>query len=124
MSQAVVDTAAAVQTELLIVTPYLVPTDEEKRLLRDLRRRNVRVRILTNSLESTTDLAAQSGYTRSRVALLKEGVGLYEIRSRLGNTSGSGQTAAVYFPLRLKSHGERARRTPKRSIACGVRWSA
>jgi cardiolipin synthase C len=64
-------------------------------MLKDLRRRNVRIRIITNSLESSTDVAAQSGYARHRVSLLEEGVELYEIRSRLGNTRGSGQTAAV-----------------------------
>jgi putative cardiolipin synthase len=95
MTQAVIRTAAEVQVELLIVTPYFVPTDEDTQLLKDLRNRNVRVRILTNSLESTTDVAAQSGYVRARVALLEEGVELYEIRSRLGNTRGSGQTATV-----------------------------
>jgi putative cardiolipin synthase len=95
MSQAVTRTAGEVQVELLIVTPYFVPTDEDTQLLKDLRGRNVRVRILTNSLESSNDVAAQSGYSRSRRALLEEGVELYEIRSRLGNTRGSGQTTTV-----------------------------
>ena len=95
MTRTVIHAADSVQTELLMVTPYFVPTDGETRVLKDLRRRGVRVRIVTNSLESTTDVAAQSGYARYRVSLLEEGVELYEIRSRLGNTRGSGQTAAV-----------------------------
>jgi putative cardiolipin synthase len=65
------------------------------RLIEDLRRRNVRVRILTSSLESSTVLAAQSGYMRYRLPLLETGVELYEIRSLLGNSKGSGQTAAI-----------------------------
>ena len=95
MTQTVIRTAGTVQSELLMVTPYFVPTDGEAQLLKDLRLRNVRVRVVTNSLESATDLAAQAGYLRSRVSLLMEGVELYEIRSRLGTTRGSGQTVAV-----------------------------
>jgi putative cardiolipin synthase len=95
MTRTVIHAAETVQTELLIVTPYFVPTDGETRVLKDLRHRDVRVRIVTNSLESTTDVAAQAGYARHRVSLLEEGVEVYEIRSRLGNTRGSGQTAAV-----------------------------
>jgi putative cardiolipin synthase len=41
-----------VQSELLMVTPYLIPGKEGMQLFKDLRQRNVRVRILTNSLES------------------------------------------------------------------------
>jgi putative cardiolipin synthase len=95
MARPVVKVASAVQTELLMVTPYFIPADEEMQVLKDLRQRNVRVRILTNSLESSTESAAQSGYRRYRVPLLEEGVELYEVRSLLGNTRGSGQTAAV-----------------------------
>jgi len=91
----VANTARDVQHELLMVTPYFVPADEELTILTDLRQRGVRVRILTNSLESTTELAAYSGYMKYRVPLLEEGVGLYEIRAQLDSTSGSGQTALV-----------------------------
>ena len=86
---------SAVQSELLMVTPYMVPGKEGMQLINDLRRRNVRVRILTNSLESSTVVFAHSGYMGYRVPLLEDGVELYEIRSQLGNTRGSGQTAAM-----------------------------
>ena len=61
----------------------------------DLRKRNVRVRILTNSLESSTVLVAQSGYMHYRLPLLKEGVEIHEVRSLLGNARGSGQTTKM-----------------------------
>ncbi|MDD5177203.1 MAG: phospholipase D family protein [Sterolibacterium sp.] len=95
MHRAVANAASAVQSELLMVTPYLIPGDEGMQLFRDLRQRNVRVRILTNSLESSTVLLGQAGYMHYRVPLLENGVELYEIRSRLGNARGSGQTAAI-----------------------------
>ena len=95
MRKPVTEAAGEVRSELLLVTPYLVPAREELRLLAGLRARQVRVRILTNSLESAPDVAAQSGYLRKRVPLLRQGVELHEVRSQLGNTRGSGQSVAV-----------------------------
>jgi putative cardiolipin synthase len=95
MHRAVAKATIAVQSELLMVTPYLIPGKEGMQLFKDLRRRNVRVRILTSSLESSTVLMAQAGYMHYRVPLLEQGVELYEIRSLLGNSRGSGQTAAI-----------------------------
>ena len=95
MRQPVADAVIAVRSELLMITPYLIPGDEGLRQFEDLRQRQVRVRILTNSLESTTVLEAQAGYMRYRVPMLKSGIELYEIRSLLGNVKGSGQTAAM-----------------------------
>jgi putative cardiolipin synthase len=95
MAQQVLTAAGAAQSELLMVTPYLVPAPDELNAVQDLRRRGIRVGILTNSLKSSTDLLAQSGYVKFRVGLLKDGVELYEIRSLLGSTRGSGETALV-----------------------------
>jgi putative cardiolipin synthase len=95
MHRTVADAAIAVHSELLMVTPYLIPGREGMQLFKDLRQRNVRVRILTSSLESSTALLAQSGYMPYRRPLLEEGVELYEIRSLLGNARGSGQTTAM-----------------------------
>ncbi len=95
MTRSVANAAGDVQSELLMVTPYFVPADEELQLLKDMRDRHARVRILTNSLESNPDPAAHSGYKRYRVPLLEDGVELHEVRSLLESTKGSGQTAAV-----------------------------
>ena len=78
MAEEVVKAAGEAQSELLMVTPYLVPTADELMALQDLRAREVRVGILTNSLRSTPDIVAQSGYVKFRVELLREGVELYE----------------------------------------------
>ena len=95
MHRPVADATLAVQSELLMVTPYLIPGKEGMQIFKDLRQRNVRVRILTSSLESSAMLLAQSGYMQYRLPLLEEGVELYEIRSLLGNAKGSGQTTAI-----------------------------
>ncbi len=95
MAEQVLVAARATQSELLMITPYLVPTPDELHAIQDLRRRDVRVAILTNSLKSAPDLIAHSGYVKYRVPLLKDGVELHEVRSLLGSTRGSGQTAVV-----------------------------
>lgn len=95
MQRTVADATLAVQSELLMITPYLIPGADGMGLLKNLRQRGVRVRVLTNSLESSTVLLAQSGYMRYRVPLLQNGVELYEIRSLLGNARGSGETTAM-----------------------------
>jgi putative cardiolipin synthase len=95
ISRAVLDSIRGVQSELVMVSPYFVPAPDELQLLKDLRQRQVRVRVLTNSLESTTEVAAQAGYDHYRVPLLESGVELHEVRALLGNVKGSGQTAKM-----------------------------
>ena len=92
---AVIEAARATQSELLIVTPYFVPTADELQLFDELRARQVRVRVLTNSLESSTTLVAHSGYAPYRADLLARGVELNEVRSLLSSARGSGQTSLI-----------------------------
>lgn len=96
----------AVQSEMLLVTPYLVPTPDELQALQDLRQRDVRVRILTNSLQSCPEISAQSGYDKYRVPLLQSGVELYEVRALLGSTRGSGQSAKISRYGNYALHGK------------------
>src|ERR1700716_1754387 len=81
--------------ELTLVTPYLIPTAGELRLLEDRLIQHRRVRILTNSLESAPDLVAQAGYTHYRVPLLRHGAQLFEVRARLESVRGSGQSRKI-----------------------------
>jgi putative cardiolipin synthase len=93
--KALAEQAGAVKTELLIVTPYFIPSPDELQLLKEERDRNARVRILTNSLAAAPNTEAHSGYIHYRVGLLQQGVELYEVRALLGNTRGSGQSKAI-----------------------------
>lgn len=95
MHRTVAEAAASVHSELLMVTPFFIPGNGGLKLFNNLCKRGVRVRILTNSLESTPELIAQAGYTHYRVALLQEGVELYEVRALLGNPRGSGESTAT-----------------------------
>lgn len=80
-----------VKSEVAIVTPYFVPGDRAMTVIKDLRQRNVRVRILTNSLSSTDAPIVHSAYKRYRTPLLEAGVELSELRAASdGAASGSG----------------------------------
>jgi len=70
--------------EVIIISPYFVPGPDGVALIRDLVKRGVHVRILTNSLASTDSPLVHNGYSRYRVALLKLGVELSEVRPKLG----------------------------------------
>jgi putative cardiolipin synthase len=78
------EVAKQVQTELIVVSPYLVPGTAGMKFLEGLRERNVSVRILTNSLASTDMPVVHSGYQAARAPLLGTGVDLYEVRPVLG----------------------------------------
>jgi putative cardiolipin synthase len=95
-----------VQSEMLLLTPYLVPSPDELQALKELREREARVRILSNSLESCPEISAQSGYDKYRVPLLKSGVELYEVRALLGSTRGSGQSAKISRYGNYALHGK------------------
>ncbi len=75
---------ARTQSELLIVSPYLLFGDDGLSHLADMRRRGIRVAVLTNSLASTDSLAAHAAYARQRTALLSSGVELFEMRPQTG----------------------------------------
>lgn len=63
---------------VLIQSPYLIVPDGGIELFRDLVSRGVRIRISTNSLASTDNIQAFSGYQGQRRDLLDAGVEIYE----------------------------------------------
>lgn len=72
---------AEAREELLVVTPYLIPSPQGLQTLAALVRRGVRVRVLTNSLASAEWVpVAHAGYIRHRAALARAGVELHEMR--------------------------------------------
>jgi cardiolipin synthase C len=72
------------QQEVIIISPYFVPGSEGVALMRELVGQGVHIRVLTNSLASTDSPLVHNGYSRYRVALLKIGVELSEVRPKLG----------------------------------------
>jgi putative cardiolipin synthase len=72
------------KTEVIVISPYFVPGKDGVALMQELVARGVHIRVLTNSLASTDSPLAHTGYARYRVALLKLGVELSEVRPQLG----------------------------------------
>jgi cardiolipin synthase C len=70
--------------ELLLVSPYLIPSDVGLAHLGTMHERGVRIAALTNSLASTDSPAAHAGYANHRPHLLQHNVELYELRTRSG----------------------------------------
>jgi putative cardiolipin synthase len=66
--------------EVLIESPYLVLSAPALQEFEKLRARGVRVRICTNSLASTDNLQAFSGYRNQRARLLRLGIEIHEYR--------------------------------------------
>lgn len=68
------------QREVVIQSPYLVLSDRALELFQGLRSRGITVRINTNSLASTDNLPAFSGYRQQRRRLLAMGLQIHEYR--------------------------------------------
>ena len=66
--------------EILIFTPYLVPTKAGIEYFKELREKNVRIILLTNSLSTTDVPFVHSGYINYRRSLVELGVELYELK--------------------------------------------
>jgi len=68
------------EKEILVVSPYFVPSGKAMDWIHELRGRGVEITVITNSLASNNHIAAQSGYAKYRKPLLQAGVSLYEIK--------------------------------------------
>ncbi|WP_462248705.1 phospholipase D-like domain-containing protein [Ekhidna sp.] len=68
------------QNNIYIQSPYLVTTEVSHNLFEQAINRGVEIKILTNSLLSTDNLEAFSGYRREREKLLDIGVEIYEFK--------------------------------------------
>lgn len=77
---ALANLVASAQNELVIQSPYLVMSSKAIKLFEDAIARGVRVRINTNSLASTDNIQAFSGYRNQRNRLIKMGVEVYEYK--------------------------------------------
>lgn len=82
ISSKLLDEIRRARCSIEIESPYFAITHQLKDLLVEAERRGVRVRVLTNSLESTDQIPAQAGYANQRRALLRGGIELFELRGR------------------------------------------
>lgn len=89
----------AAERELLIVSPYFVPTQKGTDLLGGIAQSGKNVTVLTNSLAATDVAAVHAGYAKYRPALLQAGVKLHELKPdatvRMENTPGLGGSSGA-----------------------------
>jgi putative cardiolipin synthase len=97
-----------VQRELVVISPYVIPGDDGLVAIRGLRERDVRVRVLTNSLASTDVPLVHSAYRKYRGPLVDAGVELFEVRpapGQLRDHKGLGSAASgAPFALHAKAY--------------------
>src|SRR5436190_2231194 len=75
----VMDRVMESKSEVVISSPYLIPGSMGVQAFGDLRKRNVKVTILTNSFAANDVPLAHAGYARYRVDLLRTGIDIYEL---------------------------------------------
>jgi putative cardiolipin synthase len=93
-----------VTTEMDLVSPYFVPTQDGTDALIALAARGVKVRVLTNSLAATDVAPVYAGYVKYREALLRGGVQIFELKreggerhkAKLGESSGASLHAKTF----------------------------
>ncbi|EGY51745.1 phospholipase domain protein [Neisseria shayeganii 871] len=78
---------AAAEQELLIVSPYFVPTRQGADLLGGIARSGKNVQVLTNSLSATDVAPVHAGYAKYRDSLLDAGVTLFELKPEVTVTT-------------------------------------
>ena len=71
----------AAESEVVIVSAYLIPTPSLEGAVARAIERGVRVRILTNSIRSNNHLAAHAAYSNHVETLLGHGAELHEVRT-------------------------------------------
>jgi putative cardiolipin synthase len=69
------------QSEVILISAYLVPTPELETVVERVEARGVKVRILTNSLGSNNHLSAHAAYRKHLQQLLEHGADLHEVRA-------------------------------------------
>jgi len=91
-------------SEMDLVSPYFVPTQEGADALIAMAARGVKVRVLTNSLAATDVAPVYAGYIKYRQALLAGGVRVFELKhegeqrpqGRFGASSGASLHAKTF----------------------------
>lgn len=79
-TSALVDLVNGATKSIDIQSPYLITTEESRALFKAAINKGIKIRILTNSLGSTDNIEAFSGYQRDRKDLLETGVQIFEFR--------------------------------------------
>lgn len=75
------------KTELILISPYFIPGKKGLQNLKSLRKKGVKIVIVTNSLASNDVTSVFGGYRKYRKELIKQGIELFEMNSMPQNFS-------------------------------------
>ncbi len=73
------DAIEAAEEELVLISPYFVPTKRGVKRLIEIHERGVEIIVVTNSLAANNQPIVHGGYAKSRRDLLEAGIRLYEV---------------------------------------------
>ncbi len=103
IDQKIVPLLMGAKQQILLMSPYLIPSDTGVKLLGAMVDRGVEIRILTNSLAATDEPAVHAGYESHRLDLLRGGVDIYEFRPVGGKESGGAPGTSTGSSLHTKA---------------------
>lgn len=106
---AIIPVLGTATTDLKIISPYFIPGRRGARTLVAMKRKGIRVSVLTNSLAATDVAAVHGAYARYRRPLVEGGVNLFELKpyeygrrmSLFGSSSASLHTKAFTVDNRV-----------------------
>ncbi len=108
---ALAEAVRTTENELIILSPYFVPTDRLVEGARAMTQRGVSIFVITNSLAANNHSAVHAGYAPWRKKLLEAGVRIFEVRadaqatgvdrSRMLHSGGTLHTKAFIVDRRL-----------------------
>ncbi|NRF71450.1 phospholipase D family protein [Aquincola sp. S2] len=78
----VIEAMKQAKSEVVISSPYFIPGAAGMEFIRELRKRGVKLSVMTNSLGATDEPLVHLGYSRYRPEMLRLGVELYELSSQ------------------------------------------
>jgi putative cardiolipin synthase len=81
VGQALLELVHQAQSEIVIISAYLIPTEPLAKLIENTIQRGVRIRLLTNSISSNNHITAHSAYRNHVNKLLEDGAELHEVRT-------------------------------------------
>ncbi len=77
----VVEQIRRARSEVMVTSPYLIPGKAGLEAMSEVRKRGVKISLVTNSLAATDEPLVHTGYRRYRPEMLRMGVDLYELSS-------------------------------------------
>jgi putative cardiolipin synthase len=81
VADALVEAVTGARRGVTIFTPYFLPRERGRTLIKQMAQAGVQIRLITNSLASTNHVAVHAHYRKYRKEMLEAGIEVYELRA-------------------------------------------